>query len=274
MGKLHESVVLPLGPGPLKADYGEGCFRRHLRLDNSADGVIDAQLEDDYHAFAIRLNYDETQVTDITAEWHRHPTSTCPGSALALKEFIGLPLSSNNLAPRRQLKQRLHCTHLYDIASIMQAYAYWTLHDASLPRSSTLLAVEIKDSLSPLRTATLKQDGSTVLEWQLDGAQITAPEPYTGQHAIFGLTDWGRKNLDDVELMHCSLLRMGCFVSMARYYDMQSMVGNPSLESGNTQDSCFAMQGERAQQSVRVGLTVDHSEHPERMLQFAQAKLS
>ena len=42
---------------PLNPEYGEGCFRRHIRLRASESEVL-AELEDHHHAFRLTLQHD------------------------------------------------------------------------------------------------------------------------------------------------------------------------------------------------------------------------
>lgn len=63
-------------PPLLDPDYGQGAFRRALRLRVVAGQVL-VDLEDANHAFRLRLLHDGQQVTDIEAETLRHPFVTC-----------------------------------------------------------------------------------------------------------------------------------------------------------------------------------------------------
>ena len=63
----HFATVAPLDPR-----YGSGCYRRVILLNSPVAGVVEAALEDDPHAFSIRIEHDGAASTRA-----RHDNYSC-----------------------------------------------------------------------------------------------------------------------------------------------------------------------------------------------------
>ena len=72
--------------------YGEGVYRRRIRL-TASPGAVKAELEDDFHHFATTLHHDGKYATQVVGEAIRYPWTTCPAATLRLEALAGLPLS-------------------------------------------------------------------------------------------------------------------------------------------------------------------------------------
>ncbi|MFM7785844.1 MAG: hypothetical protein ACKPE6_14570, partial [Gammaproteobacteria bacterium] len=97
--------------GPLNPHYGTGCFRRAIRLWRIDAATVGAAVEDEPHAFALRLSHDGERVTGVEAEAVRFPLTTCPGATDALRSIIGAPLDPRMSVLKQHADPRANCTH-------------------------------------------------------------------------------------------------------------------------------------------------------------------
>ena len=90
--------------------YGEGVYRRRIRLVLTDPGVVRAELEDDYHHFRCTLTFADGLITGCEGEAVRHPWTTCPGAMGLLRSLAGTPLdAAQHRDPRtRALQRALH----------------------------------------------------------------------------------------------------------------------------------------------------------------------
>ena len=71
-----------------RADYGNGCYRRAIKLEGDPASVR-GELVDDFHHFAVDLRVDAGHVQEITGEDIRVPWTTCPGVATEFASVVG-----------------------------------------------------------------------------------------------------------------------------------------------------------------------------------------
>lgn len=234
---------LGLPPNP---DYGSGRFIRSLKIATRHPNSVLLALEDPHHAFHIRFQHDGEKITDIDAEWHRHPMSGCSGASAALKELCGYPLGGDLLETMRFVDGRQHCTHQFDMLCFGISHAWHQRED----RRYDVIIPDAKEGHS---TATLLVNGNPALELVLDRkATIIAPEKYQGVSFLRGFTAWARENLSALELEYALILQRGYFVSQSRQVDFSPTIGQPAVLSGPPIGVCFMAQPERYSESVRL----------------------
>ena len=149
--------------------YGQGIYRRRIRMTGS-EGRVRAELEDDFHHFAVTLGYADGAITRAEGEAIRYPWTTCPGATEPLRRLEGLPLSRSLGAPGRALNAREQCTHLFDVACL-------AITHAASGRASRQYDIEIPDRVKGRTTVRLSRDGELRLAWDLDGMEILGPPP-------------------------------------------------------------------------------------------------
>ena len=155
------------------------AFRRAISI-RGRDGVVGAELEDDFHRFGVTLHHDGRTVTHIEARAGRYPWATCAEAPAALATLAGVALASDPTALFRHADPRAHCTHLFELAALAIA-------QAARGDGTRLYEAEVTDPDDGVRTARLFQDGDLALEWRLLDDMITAPEAYAGRTvAAFG----------------------------------------------------------------------------------------
>ena len=109
-------------PGrPTNPDYGDGLYRRRIRL-TALDREVTGELEDDCHGFRVRVSHDGAAVTDISADTLRVPLTTCSGAIRPLRALVGTRLHTPPPAIVAAVDPRANCTHLYDLTLLAIAH--------------------------------------------------------------------------------------------------------------------------------------------------------
>ena len=244
-----------------KPGYGDGVYRRHITLSGEPDAV-EAELEDDFHRFGLRLVHDGTRVVRIEARAARYPWTTCPEATWALRIVEGTALSPRCTDLARHTDPKAQCTHLFDLAGLAVAHA---------ARGGGRLRYEvaIPDRDHQCTVARLEASDPDVpdLRWHLDAARITAPEPFAGQPVVGGhFLRFCRETLDPAWLEPAFVLWRACAISWGRAFDVG---GAPeagrfaSLAAGN----CFSFQPGVVERAKRQdGTVLDFTARPEALL--------
>ena len=201
------------------------------------DGWIGGALEDDMHRFHIRLDHAGGRVTRVSARAVRHPWSACPGAT----GFIARELTGELLADVGKRDPAQHCTHLYDLAILAAAHAGDT--------GPTRFDMTVADRVEGRTTASLAQDGTERLRWQLDGTAITEGSAHAGLD-LRQLSKWKRE-LPPHEAEWATLLRRAIFVSGARQYIAPSAEQTAAMNEGRM-GVCFNYQMPQAEGSTRT----------------------
>src|SRR5262245_52433502 len=113
----NESQNVPRNPL-----YGQGCFRRRIRLASEANAVT-AELEDDFHGFRLHLEHDGKHMTAVQAEGVRVPTNACSEAPGLLRSLIGVAIDGDRRRFRSEDDPRHHCTHLHDLLWLAVSHA-------------------------------------------------------------------------------------------------------------------------------------------------------
>lgn len=230
-------------------------FRRHIRL-TRYDDVVSGELEDDFHHVRVRLEHDGERVVRCRGEALRIPWTTCPAAAAELTRLDGMPLVRSLLAVGAHSNPRMHCTHLFDTASLAVVHA-------ALGREEREYRIAIPDRTRGRTEARIARDGETVLAWQIDDQTITAPEPFAVRPLFgSGLAQWAERTLDAETAEACLLLQRSCVISMGRMFDMDQ-VQHASALPQRPMGLCYTFQRERIGDARRnVGSTRDLSARP------------
>ena len=206
-------------------------FRRRVVLERPADGVVEAEVEDHIHHFAVRVGHADGRVRDIAGRAVRSPWSTCPGAVAALAELVGMPVDG-----ARVVDPGVHCTHLLDLALVAVRFAGT---DVATRRFD--LAVEGWDG--PDATATVQRDDGLSLRWSMRSMEIVAPEPYAGHRLGAGFTSWAIATLPADEAELALLLRRAAWMSSSRGIDLDEFerLSDLPIPPG----SCYSAQPQR-----------------------------
>jgi len=226
------SVLLDERPG----------FRRRIVVRPAPDWVR-AQLEDDYHCLQVTIRHANGVAVAIEPLWARWPWSTCPGAVGELvKTFTGVALADF----ARRGEKSSNCTHHYDLAVLAAAHA----HDNRPLIYDILVADPVDDGR---HEAELRQNGSTVMHWALEGARIVEPEDIAG-------TDLFNMNLliatlDDERKEAARLLRWGTMMAHGRAMTRGALSDSTRMPLGR----CYTFQPHRIADARHVGEIRDFS---------------
>jgi hypothetical protein len=203
---------------PLSRDYGEGVYRRRIRLLAEGDRV-EAQLADDFHHFAVELRHDGERVLGIKGREIRIPWTTCASATALLARLDHIPLTRDLYEVARHTDARLQCTHLFDLAALAIAHA---ARQAAGNAATRQYDVALPDRGEDPTRARLERDSEPILAWQIEGLRIVAAEPevFAG-HKLAGVAfnRMVERNLEP-ELGEAALvLRRGIFIGIGRRYD-------------------------------------------------------
>lgn len=188
--------------------YGQGIFRRRIRL-RRHPGLITGDLEDDIHAFSVRIAHDGEHIVDVTGTAHRYPMTTCPGAIAPLRQLVGAPLSPDSRSLGRHTDPRSHCTHWLDLAGLAVAHS-------QRENAVRQYDIAIPDTIAGATVATLAVDGVEGLALELDGDTIAAPAPFAGRAITAGFARWATDSLDGELREWALILQRGRFVSLSR----------------------------------------------------------
>lgn len=215
--------------------FPPGLWRRIVL--EPGNGWIGGALEDDMHCFHIRIDHAEGRVTKVAAKAVRHPWSACPGATA----FIARELTGELLTAVAERDPFQHCTHLYDLAVLAAAHAGDT--------APTRFDMNVADRVEGRTTATLMENGTEKLRWQLDGTAITGSGAHAGRD-LRQLSKW-KRDLPAKEAEWATLLRRAIFVSGARQYIAPDLEQTAAMNR-DRMGVCFNYRMPQAQDSTRT----------------------
>ena len=141
-------------PGRRPARHGTGVYRRRIRIETVAPGVVVAELEDDYHHFRCTVHHDGRVVTASEGEAVRYPWGTCPGATSLVGQLAGMPLAPNSTAVGGHADVGEQCTHLFDLAGLGAAHVW-------AGRERREYAIDVPDRLgTSITLPVMARDGS------------------------------------------------------------------------------------------------------------------
>jgi hypothetical protein len=221
---------------------------------------VEADLEDDFHRFWVRLEHDDRQVVRISGTSGRYPWSTCPGALAPLERLAGMPLAAASSAVRRWTEPRAQCTHLLDLAGLAVAHA-------AAGRVRRGYEVEIPDRVEGRSHARLRRDSVALLEFEIEHGAIVSPEPFAGQASFGGgFGRWAEANLEPDLAEAAIVLQRACGIAMGRQWDMDQVPG-AWVFGAMTGGACHTFGAGVVEDARRVvGSMRDFTEAPELLL--------
>jgi hypothetical protein len=245
-------------PSPRPA-YGSGVYRRRILL--SAEGTrVRAELEDDFHRFAVELDHDGRSVLAARGEAARFPWTTCPGATARIEALAGVPLLARAVELAGHADASLHCTHMYDLAALALAHA-------AARRARRRYDAAVTDRVQGACRATLARDGTPLLDWQVQGHQLGGPAPWKGVSLRGrGFLDWLDANLDPDTAEAGLVLRRALFIALGRATDLDGVARASEIQP-LTGASCHTFQPGVAGRAQRMqGATRDWTDTPDALL--------
>ncbi len=248
---------------PPNPRYGQGVFRRRIRLENRPGEVFGA-LEDTNHGFRVTVRHDGQVVTAIEAEPMRVPFTTCPGAVANLQRLVGCPIAGSAKELTMSAGASSNCTHLMDLTIL-------AIRHAASPQPVRQWDVSVSDEREDADSVvSVARDGEQVFAWQARHFYISRPEALKGKPLYLGFGRWASDYFDEEALEAAFIMQKGYFVAQARRFDLSAMAGEPAADSGKSMEgACYTYtrgvmeHGERTAETTR-----DFSDSPENLLRF------
>ena len=215
-------------------------FRRAILIDHR-QGVVQADLEDDFHRFGVTLTHDGETIVGVEGRAGRFPWLTCAEAPGALVALIGARVSRDATAIFRLTDPRLQCTHLFELSALAIA-------EAARGEGQTLLEAEVEDLAEGGRTARVFRDGALAMEWRIENDIIVAPAAYAGRKP----SDFNSRTIADAppDLAPILLImRRVAGLAMARRFDVDAF---GSAAEMSRSPACFSLQPANAPRARRM----------------------
>lgn len=217
---------------PVNPDYGQGIYRRRVRLIGEGRATT-AILNDDFHAMWCRLHHDGEKVLSVDAELTRIPKSTCPGAGLALRELVGMRLDVSRRDLYGDGRTGRNCTHLLDMGLL-------ALGHAARGGGACMMDVVIPDERNGVFRLQGLIDGRIVHDWTARSWIIQSPSALSGLPVFSGFSRWAEERFAGAELDLARMIQKGCFVSRGRRYIVDQQPGRASNDEVERTGDCFS----------------------------------
>lgn len=251
-------------------DYGQGIFRRRIRLESSP-GCVFAELEDTNHGFQVCVYHDGKRISEIASKPLRFPYSTCPGASVALKRFVGCALDADMQLLRSVANPSENCTHLHDLVTLAMAHSQ--RHERE-----RLYDIVVPDERDGSASLTILCNGDTVHNWQLkmphrivasNAASSDEPDAYSEGPLMSGFYPWARQHFSGDRLEAAVVLQRGYFVAQTRRYDFKNFTGRSAVDDKRPATACHTYNTGVVEQAVQVENAIrDFTDTPENLLKF------
>lgn len=216
------------------------AFRRAISI-RGRDGVVEAELADDFHRFGVSVRHDGRHALAVEAGAGRYPWATCVEAPAALEALAGATLSANPAALFQHADPRAHCTHLFELAALAMA-------QAARGDGARLFEAEVTDPDDGVRLARLFQDGGLVMEWRLQDDLITAPPTYAGRAAA-SFRSAALAELEPDLAERLLILRRVVLTARGRAMDVDAY---PTAAAMRRPAECYSLQPANAGRARRV----------------------
>tara|TARA_R110002049_G_scaffold29343_5_gene99748 strand:- start:1589 stop:2365 length:777 start_codon:yes stop_codon:yes gene_type:complete len=249
---------------PPNPDYGNGLYRRRIRLVQTATGEVCGELEDDCHGFRVVLQHDGRVVTGVSGRALRVPMSTCGQALKPLQGLIGIALDTPVSEIVASVNPRSNCTHWYDLALLALVHAT----QAEAERMYDVEVVDQPPDGSPARAEVLL-NGESIHCWLLDGTTVVQPQAFAGKPMLKGFSAWANDAFEGAAREAAFVLSKGVFVAFSRLFDMSGSSGQSALAHANMHGACYTYSKGVVEHAVRNHDVVrDFSDTPEQLLTF------
>ncbi|HRF88361.1 MAG TPA: DUF2889 domain-containing protein [Pseudomonadales bacterium] len=248
---------------PRNPHYGTGAYRRRIRLEQR-EGAVFGALEDTNHGFTVTVTHDGERVTAIDAQTKRIPYTSCPGAVEPINGYIGTSIHASLRDLNFHMPPSSNCTHLLDLTVMAIRHAA----SAKPVRQWDITVTDQTEARDAI--CTVLRDGEQVFQWQARDLQLTQPAEFAGNPFYLGFGKWATKCFEGDELEAAFILQKGYFVSLARFFDVEQMAGEPALASQEGMGgACYTYSHPAIEHGVRTaGCVRDFSDCEEKLLRF------
>lgn len=246
----------------LNPDYGTGCYRRRVRLQQLDPGTVLAEMEDDQHGFRIFLHHDGNAIKSVRSESLRVPMTTCSSAGDVLAQLAGVPLSDSPRSLAAHANPRAHCTHQYDLLGLAITHARRT---AAVRQYD----IAVHDAVDGVQRITGEIDNTPAFDWSLRGHVIESEGPWQGVSIQKGFASWAEQQLAPDQLELALVVQRGLLVSTTRRVLIPPMEGMGLLDDPMTKGVCYSYNEPVIRLAIRHGHNHrDFSDAPEQLLRF------
>jgi hypothetical protein len=240
-------------------DLEADAYRRRIRIVTLEPGVVETDLEDDFHHFVITLRHDGERVESVDAQSLRWPWSTCPDAAGPLRKLASMPLARRFTAAGQWTDPKQNCTHQFDAA------CHAITHAAS-QRTERVYELEVprRDPASGASRCRLWVDGALSLDWEISwGGILDAVAPFDAAPWKGGFMRWADETLPEDDAERAIALRRACDIGMGRGMDLDAIAVAKDLPA-TMAGVCHTMQPGVVEVAFRhVGSIRDFARAPE-----------
>jgi hypothetical protein len=215
-----------------------GSYRRAIVL-SARPGVVDGEIEDDFHHFAVSVRHDGERVTGVEGRAVRYPWSQCPMAATALGGLVGLPLTAHPTSIYRHVDPLDQCTHMLELAGLAVSHA-------ARGTDARRYDVRVSDPVDGVVHADLDCDGTPLASWALRDGVIDDPPALRGQPAALRTRVLRDLPPDEAEAM--LILRRAAVLAAARGMDVDRFPTAAAMGRGR---ACFVFSPGVAELAVR-----------------------
>ncbi|HEV7525251.1 MAG TPA: DUF2889 domain-containing protein [Acidimicrobiia bacterium] len=200
-------------------DLDADAYRRRIRIVSLEPGVVEADLQDDFHHFVVTLRHDGERIEAVAAQSERWPWSTCPAAAEPLRKLAGMALTRRFTGAGRWTDPKQNCTHQFDAACHAITHAAWNrterVYDLEVPR---------RDPVTGASRCRLWVDSEPALAWNVTWEGIAdARSPFDTAPWKGGFMRWADERLPEDDAERAITLRRACDIGMGRGMDLDSI---------------------------------------------------
>src|SRR5439155_17507370 len=112
-----------MSSAPPDLDTTADVYRRCIVVRELEPGVIECDLEDDFHHFVVTLRHSTERVVGVEMSALRWPWATCPAAGAKLQALLAMPLSPRFTDAGRWTDPAQNCTHQFDAAAHAMTHA-------------------------------------------------------------------------------------------------------------------------------------------------------
>jgi hypothetical protein len=200
-------------------DLDANTYRRRIRVTTVAPGVVESDLQDDFHHFVITLRHDGDRIVAVDADSRRWPWSTCPGAAEPLRRLAGMPLEQRFTAAGGWTDPKHNCTHQFDAACHAITHA---AHGRE--RRVYDLEIPLREPPTGASRCRLWVDGTADLAWNIDWNGLVDPRPpFAAAPWRGGFMRWADEHLEPDAAERAITLRRACDIGLGRGMDLDAI---------------------------------------------------